>query len=128
MLVKDDCHRYWTEKPCDLCYFIAENYASLKEHDVAEHGVIIYPCTFCNKNLVSVEGLRRHDLHYHSEKYDENAQLLYCDQCEFQSYGKYQLKRHIQSVHSKEENTVNIRGNQGNLYYDTLKQFMRVRK
>ena len=26
---------------------------------------------------------------YHSEKYDVNAQLFYCDQCEFQLYGKY---------------------------------------
>jgi len=97
--------RKHTEKPCSFCEFKAENYASLKEHADAEHGGILYPCKFCEKNLVSMEGLRRHELHYHSEKYDENAQLLYCDQCEFQSYGKYQLKRHIHSVHSKEENS-----------------------
>ena len=68
-------------------------------------GGIIYPCKYCEKTLVSMEGLRRHQLYYHSEKYDENARLLYCDQCEYQSIGKYQLKRHIQSVHSKEENS-----------------------
>ena len=93
------------QKPCSFCEFKTENYANLKNHADAEHVDILYPCKYCEKNLVSMEGLRRHELHYHSEKYDENAQLLYCDQCEFQSYGKYQLKRHIQSVHSKEENT-----------------------
>jgi len=94
--------RKHTEKPCNFCEFKAENYSILKEHADAKHGGIMYPCRYCEKNLVSEEGLRRHELHYHCEKFDENAQLLYCDQCEFQSYGKYQLKRHIQSVHSKE--------------------------
>ena len=94
--------RKHTEKPCNFCEFKAENYSSLKDHADAEHGGIMYPCKYCEKNLVSEEGLRRHELHYHSEKFDENAQLLFCDQCDFQSYGKYQLKRHMQSVHAKD--------------------------
>ena len=87
------------DKVCSMCSFSAKDLASLKEHADSEHGGMLYPCKFCDKNLVSKEGLRRHELHYHCELITEDAQLHYCDKCEYQSYGKYQLKRHIQSVH-----------------------------
>ena len=94
--------RKHTEKSCSFCDFKAKDYLSLKEHAVTQHEGIISQCKHCGKNILSTEGLRRHMLHYHTEKCDTNISLSFCDQCEFNTYGKFKLKRHIQALHTKE--------------------------
>ena len=86
---------------CSSCDFKAENYANLKEHADAEHWGILYPCKYCEMNVVSVEGLRRHELHYHSEQYDENAQLLHCadsEQCPYCEYTGKSRQRVLRQI------------------------------
>ena len=88
---------------CSSCPFIAEDLESLKTHANNEHEGILYPCRFCSKNMLSPEYLRRHEHDYHYEMLTENAEIQYCDQCDYQTYGKYPLKRHIKSVHANEQ-------------------------
>ena len=86
------------DKVCSSCSYKAKDLASLKEHANSEHGGIIYPCKLCDKNLVSMEGLRRHEQQYHIEGNAEKGNFK-CSHCEYVGKTNHRVLQHQRTVH-----------------------------
>ena len=77
---------------CDKCDYKTDAEKYLKGHRVQKHSSHIVNCKFCRYSSPFETKLQIHELKEHS--------LVTCDQCDFQSNYKHQMKYHQQENHS----------------------------
>ena len=84
---------------CDQCTFTCYSSYRLRRHVRNVHKWKELDCKFCDKRFNSLEGLTKHQRLIHEEEINPGGELLFCDQCDYQGYGEYRLKRHQQNLH-----------------------------
>merc|ERR1719219_2225395 len=88
---------------CNICQVAFENYDEFRKHRRAVHlekKKTIHSCPHCDQKFEIKKTLKRHMLRVHG---DTDGETHYsCDRCDYVNKSHYELKEHINAIHTKE--------------------------
>ena len=103
---------------CDICQAAFETYNKFKQHKDTVHREkkkTLHSCPHCDQKFEVKKTLKRHMLRVH---FDNAGETHYkCDRCDYINKSHFELKEHINAIHTKEE-----------VYQCTLCEFTTYRK
>ncbi|KAG5679437.1 hypothetical protein PVAND_009004 [Polypedilum vanderplanki] len=90
------------ELKCKLCRHKSQTIRGLDNHIMLHENphLLSYMCHVCSKHYQKASELRRHIKLAHDDK-SKRVINFYCDNCDFKTFSKMNMKRHLNTIHLK---------------------------